>query len=724
MKKAKPSALLRSRWPSLLACAAFLSLVIPPVIAADLLWSAIKEPGVGGAVTSISICPTDSKKIVVGGDMLGATYSTDGGQTWNDTFGMLNWECAEATWKPDSTSEVWMATMGGPFKSTDGGRNWVSKRVGMPAPETYWGYNVPIQKIIFDPKNCSRMLAFGGSRRQWVNNKHETAKHGSVWESTNAGESWTQKSIIADEGSGVGEPVNGAFFASRSSLIVFAATASKGVYKSTDGGATWTVKNRGVAVVATDGITGHPTKSNILWRSGSGKRAVYKSTNAGETWTFSGTGLTFDPNQDHSYYQVTVSRPNPNLLFVSNGNWQQIFKSTDGGVNWSDISGNRPATPTSLSFQGICFAPDPKDVNTVFTCNSVTIFKSTDEGVNWTDSSSKPGSGTGLWQGRGFSGYVSTKVKWNPFSPNQCVLQAMDDGKFMQSNDNLTNWRMHGETMNHWHGGNDVTFGGSNGSTIYAALGQDPNAEPPAKSSDGGLTWNYVTNVGSGYSASIYTLPSDPRKVWYIRGGRLYYSSNSGGSWAEISVGGNTDLNQIVADNATTPNIYIAARNGAYKGTPANSFTKIANIEWSEQMRIALDPSKVGRFYLASWRYNQYHCGIYRVDNDTQTRINTNEYVYDVAVDPQNPNRVVMVTNHNPGVEISQATGVWVTENALAANPKWTQQNTGLPMLRGMTIAFHPTNGIIIVGLNGRGYYKTGEPSCNPGTQVTDGLRR
>ena len=693
----------------------------PSAQAVTLNWSAVKEPGIGGAVTSIEVCPADSNKIVVGGDMLGATYSTDGGATWNDSFGLTNWECADATWAPGSTSTIWIGTMGGPFKSIDGGRNWVAKRSGMPAPETYWGFNVPIQNIIFDPNNSLRMLAFGGSHRDWSTGK-STAKMGSVWESTNGGESWTQKAVIADGGAGVGGDVMTAEFASGSSTIVYAATRNSGVYRSNDGGATWTAKNSGLPTTTTDFIAVHPTSASTLWWCGVGKRAVYKSTEGGDSWSFSGSGLGFDTVYDHLYRMITVSPANSNVLYVSNANWESLYKSTDGGANWSNVAATLPPTPTGLYVQGVWTEIDPNNANTVYTCNSVTIFKSTDAGANWTNVSSKTGSSTGLWQGKGYSGYVSTKIKWNPLNTNQVVLQAMDDGKFMSSTDNLLNWKMRGTGMNQWSGGNDVTFGGTGGSTIYVALGQwGADGEAPARSTDGGASWTYLANPGSGVSQSIYTLPSDTTKVWLIRSGRLYYSSNSGSSWAEINVDNNTTLSQIVGDNASPPNIYIAAQNGAYKGSASNSFTRAATVEWSNAMHIALDPSKTGRFYLAAWLYNQYNCGIYRVDNGTQTRIGGNLYSYVVAVDPQNANRVVMVTNHDPGVEISQATGVWMTENALDATPIWTQQNTGLPMLRGKAIAIHPTNGTIIVGLNGRGFYKS-NTSCAAATPTGTGI--
>ncbi len=307
---------------------ALLTLSLSPLHGTDLQWSAVGEPGVGGAVTSIQVCPADSQKILVGGDMLGPTYSEDGGETWHDTFGLTNWECADSTWKPGSTSEVWLATMGGPFKSTDGGKNWIAKRTGMPAPETYWGYNVPIQKILFDPNDSSRLLALGGSRRGWINNGHAKAAYGAVWESLDSGESWKRKGTIADNGSGMGGSVNHAHFAPGSSTVLYAVLPKGGVFKSTDGGSTWTAKNSGLPAPNGDWIAIHPTEPDVLWWSGMGQRAVFKSTDGAESWTFSGEGLTADPAHTHSYYQITVVPSAPDILYVANGSWQHLFKST------------------------------------------------------------------------------------------------------------------------------------------------------------------------------------------------------------------------------------------------------------------------------------------------------------------------------------------------------------------------------------------------------------
>ena len=201
--------------------------------------------------------------------------------------------------------------------------------------------------------------------------------------------------------------------------------------------------------------------------------------------------------------------------------------------------------------------------------------------------------------------------------------------------------------------------------------------------------------------------PDDPARIWLIRGGKLYLTKDSGASWNGIDAGSN-DLMEIAARASVPDAIYLTARNGVYLGDKENHFKKLVSIESAESNRICLDPSDPEKFWVASWRYNQYHSGVWRYDHGSWERVRQDEFAYDVAVDPADSKRVLYITNHNPGVDVSAATGVWMTENAADKQPVWTQQNQGLPMLRANCISFNPAkNGEVVVGLNGRGFYKT-----------------
>jgi hypothetical protein len=74
-----------------------------------------------------------------------------------------------------------------------------------------------------------------------------------------------------------------------------------------------------------------------------------------------------------------------------------------------------------------------------------------------------------------------------------------------------------------------------------------------------------------------------------------------------------------------------------------------------------------------------------------------------VAVSPTNPARIAITTRDDPYHDVSNATGVWVSDDA---GKTWSQQNTGLPCLSGDVITFNPHDPAqIIFGSMGRGYF-------------------
>jgi len=165
--------------------------------APTLQWQALYEPGCGGWVTSVSVSPYDSSRVLVGGDMLGIGLSEDGGNTWQSTFGFKSWEIADFTWHPKDPRVVWVGTMSGPYVSSDAGRNWEPRRTGL--PPVNWYYTAPIQKVLFDPNEATHLLAFGGSHRGWAS--PGAPLWGAVWDSRDNGNSWRQMgTVIEDRG--------------------------------------------------------------------------------------------------------------------------------------------------------------------------------------------------------------------------------------------------------------------------------------------------------------------------------------------------------------------------------------------------------------------------------------------------------------------------------------------------------------------------------------------
>src|SRR5262249_49529264 len=152
--------------------------------------------------------------------ILGTGLSTDGGWTWQQTSGFVNFELGDFTWHPTISTIAWAGTLGGPYESTDGGLTWTAQRNGMPGASTAY-CSAPIQKVIFDPNNPNTLLAFGGNQRDFITPQSGTTAYGAVWKSTNGGANWSKLTTLG--GSGVtGANIRNACFAAGSSSIVYA----------------------------------------------------------------------------------------------------------------------------------------------------------------------------------------------------------------------------------------------------------------------------------------------------------------------------------------------------------------------------------------------------------------------------------------------------------------------------------------------------------------------
>ena len=120
------------------------------------------------------------------------------------------------------------------------------------------------------------------------------------------------------------------------SNTIYAAIWGGGVFKSTNGGATWTPTNSGLTNGQVDVLAIDPSNSNIVYAGTYG--GVFKSTNGGSTWTAMNSGL---DNDDVT--SLAIDPGNPNTVYAAIlGYYGGVFKSTNGGGSWSAINSGLP----------------------------------------------------------------------------------------------------------------------------------------------------------------------------------------------------------------------------------------------------------------------------------------------------------------------------------------------------------------------------------------------
>lgn len=171
-----------------------------------------------------------------------------------------------------------------------------------------------------------------------------------------------------------------------------------GVYKSDDGGKTW--KNMGLKNsehIAE--IIVHPTNPNIVyvgaygpvWTEG-GDRGVYKSIDGGVTWTnvksvsaYTGCNdLVMDPRNPDVLYAAFHQRMRKVFTYIGGGPESAIYKSTDGGATWKKLEGGLPGG--DIGRIGLAISPvNPDVLYTVVEAKEDKggIYRSVDKGASW-----------------------------------------------------------------------------------------------------------------------------------------------------------------------------------------------------------------------------------------------------------------------------------------------------------------------------------------------------
>ncbi|MEM1452499.1 MAG: glycosyl hydrolase, partial [Planctomycetota bacterium] len=238
---------------------------------------------------------------------------------------------------------------------------------------------------------------------------------GGVWKTTNAGTTWTP--VFDDQPSysigcvtidpsapstvwvGTGENVSGRH-------VGF----GDGIYRSTDGGASW--EARGLEASEHIGsIVVHPDDSDVVWVaaqgplwSGGGERGVYRTDDGGATWTcvlsageYTGANeVVLDPNDPDVLYAAMHQRVRTVAALMNGGPESGIFKSTDGGLTWAKLAGGLPEDHVAK----IGLAVSPFDSNVVYATieegnREGGFWRSDDGGASWAKQNDYLSGGTG-----------------------------------------------------------------------------------------------------------------------------------------------------------------------------------------------------------------------------------------------------------------------------------------------------------------------------------------
>ena len=193
-----------------------------------------------------------------------------------------------------------------------------------------------------------------------------------------------------------------------------------GVYKSADGGASW--QHLGLDSTGSIGkIVVHPEDPDILYVGAMGRlfenneeRGLYKSTDGGASWEqvlylSDSTGvidLVMHPENPDMLYAATWERTRRPHRRQYYGATSGIFRSKDGGRRWEELTEGLPTSPRRKGRIGLAIAPSDPDVLYAYYTNGLDrlegVFRSEDGGRRWEKQSSKYIVGTNFqwWFGK------------------------------------------------------------------------------------------------------------------------------------------------------------------------------------------------------------------------------------------------------------------------------------------------------------------------------------
>ena len=288
-------------------------------------------------------------------------------------------------------------TGGGVWKTVDGGETWKNVSDGF-----FGGSIGAVAVSTWDP---NVIYAGGGESTVRGNVSHGDG----VWKSTDAGKTWTNVGLKDSR------HIPRIRIHPRNPDLVYAAVLGhlfapgneRGVYRSKDGGKTWErILFANDSAGAID-LTLDPTNARILyastWRvrrspygfdSGGDGSALWKSTDGGDTWKniSRNEGL---PKKTLGIIGVTVSPSNPqNVYAIVEAEDGGVFRSRDGGETWAKTNDNRDLRQRAWYYTRIY--ADPKDEDAVYVVN-VRFHKSKDGGKTFTTIATPHGDNHDLW---------------------------------------------------------------------------------------------------------------------------------------------------------------------------------------------------------------------------------------------------------------------------------------------------------------------------------------
>jgi photosystem II stability/assembly factor-like uncharacterized protein len=663
-------------------------------------WQFAGPTNVGGRVTAIAAANTQTYYVGTGSG--GVFKTTDGGASFTPVGDGLNLSIGDVALDPSNAQTVYVGTgevnggggsltYGGQgvFRSTDGGQSWA----GLGLEETG-----TIGRILVHPANPNTL---------WVAAEGKlfaTDPHRGVFRSTDGGQTWAKTLFVNDSTGVVDLALNprspdtlyaAAWERRRGASFRYYGGAGSGLYRSTNGGQTWTELTSGLpqdANVGRIGVAVAPSRPNVVYAfysdAAGNPRAFYRSTNGGTTWT----ARTPVGNSSYEWWfgQVRVDPADYNRVYYGS---LTLFASSNGGSSWQDVNGIMHVDHHALWI-------DPANPNNLVAGNDGGVYRSSNRAQSWAKAAG------------GFPATQFYTVEIDASQPQRLYGGTQDNGTNRTMTGSLGDWQ-------EIYGGDGfvVLVDPTDNRYVYA----ESQYGGLGRSTNGGTSFSYaLSGVGFGdrfnWNTPYVFDPQNPATM-YLGSNRVYRSTNRAVSWTALSPdltdgpgSGNLVFGTITTLDAA-PAVPTAPGRVLWAGTDDGNVwvSRNGGASWQNVSgalperwvtRVTAHPTRPGSAYVtfSGYRWDEPLPHVYRTDDYGQTwtpRVGglPEIPVNDLLFDPADADRLYLGTD--AGVFVSDDAGV-----------SWAPLGPGLPAAPVLDLDLHAPTGALVAATYGRGMYR------------------
>ena len=358
---------------------------VDPAMLSPLHWRSIGPANTGGRIDDFAVArvPGSPDAVYVAAASGGVFKSTNQGTTWTPVFDRVDamMSIGAIAVAPSKPGTVWVGTGeannrqssswgDGVYKSADGGRTWQS--AGLKDTRH-------IGRIVVHPVNAD-VVYVAAVGHLWGPNRER-----GVFKTTDGGQSW-KKSLYVDDNTGATDLVMDPL----DSNILYAAMyqrqrkawgfngggAGSGIYRTRDGGITWTLLSKGLPQgdkgrIGLDLFRADPRFVYAVVEASGREGGVYVSSDGGDSWSVMST---LNPRPMY-FSQIRVDPKDRNRVYLLGSN-RGFYISDDAGRNFRDVFSTAHSEDHALWI-------DPDDTNHLLVGGDGGVSLSWDRGQTW-----------------------------------------------------------------------------------------------------------------------------------------------------------------------------------------------------------------------------------------------------------------------------------------------------------------------------------------------------